>query len=68
MEIIVGVVVVFVLVLSLGLWTGKVVACPRCGTEQERFRKPASLRQTLLGGWTCPKCGAELDRRGNERT
>ena len=68
MEIIIGVVVVFMLALGFGLWTGQSVTCPRCGTVQERIRKPASWRQAMLGGWTCPKCGAELDRRGNERS
>ncbi|KAB2845517.1 MAG: hypothetical protein F9K44_16965 [Hyphomicrobiaceae bacterium] len=67
MEIIIGVVLVFVVALGLGMWTGQTVKCPRCGIAQDRFRMPASLWQAMLGGWTCPKCGAEIDRRGNPR-
>ena len=42
--------------------------CPACATPVPKFRKPASTRQMLWGGWTCPKCGIELDRRGRARS
>jgi cation transport ATPase len=38
--------------------------CPSCGYKLPRFRKPASGKQALHGGWTCPNCGVELDRSG----
>jgi predicted RNA-binding Zn-ribbon protein involved in translation (DUF1610 family) len=38
--------------------------CPTCGTRQPAVRTPISLRQTLLGGWTCANCGTEIDRHG----
>lgn len=38
--------------------------CPRCATQQPKWRRPTSLRQTLLGGWTCTNCGTEMDRNG----
>jgi hypothetical protein len=38
--------------------------CPECGQIMPKTRKPANLRQTLWGGWTCPNCGCEMDRRG----
>jgi hypothetical protein len=44
-------------------------ACPECGTEAPKIRKPANRRQMLwggLGGWTCPECGCELDWRGRK--
>ena len=40
--------------------------CPECGELFPRFRMPANLRQTLLGGGTCAKCGCEVDRRGHK--
>lgn len=43
-------------------------ACPRCATQQPTWRRPTSLRQTLLGGWTCANCGTEMDRNGQAIT
>lgn len=40
--------------------------CPECGTEVPTFRRPASVRQALWGGWTCSECGTEMDRHGND--
>ena len=37
--------------------------CPRCAAGLPKYRRPASLRQALWGGWTCPKCGCESDRQ-----
>lgn len=55
-------------------WLGRDVnrqraVCARGGTPQPwlRIRKP-SLREWILGGWTCSNCGARLDKFGNERT
>jgi len=42
------------------------VSCPRCKTSLPRLREPRSLRQAMLGGWTCPVGGAGVDRRGRE--
>jgi hypothetical protein len=39
--------------------------CPTCNTQQPAIRKPASLRQTIFGGWTCAHCGTEIDRHGH---
>jgi len=54
------------------LWSVKVQdevnahgGCPECGTPVPRFRRPASVRQALWGGWTCAICGTEMDRRGH---
>ena len=44
------------------------VACPKCGEPMPRVRKPTSLRQALMGGWTCARCGTEMDRWGQPRT
>ena len=38
--------------------------CPHCDLQQPKWRKPSSLRQTLLGGWTCSNCSTEMDRNG----
>lgn len=38
--------------------------CPQCGTPAPMFRKPASWRQLMWGGWTCSECGLELDVSG----
>jgi hypothetical protein len=38
--------------------------CPSCGYKLPRFRKPASGKQAMQGGWTCPNCGSEVDRSG----
>ena len=43
------------------------VLCPKCGEPMPKMRKPTSLRQALLGGWTCAKCGTEMDRWGEPR-
>jgi len=40
------------------------VSCPRCGTPMPVVRKPASMSQALLGGWTCPNCRCEVDKWG----
>ena len=55
------------LVGKLGYPVGKPVSCPRCGTEVPMFRKPASLKQALWGGYQCSNCGAEMDARGRAR-
>jgi hypothetical protein len=41
--------------------------CPGCGKQLPTFRKPTSLRQVLLGGWTCQACGVEVNARRNVR-
>ena len=38
--------------------------CSRCHEELPRFRMPKSIKQALLGGWTCKRCGATIDRHG----
>ena len=40
--------------------------CPTCGMPVPTLRNPTSLRQAILGGWTCSECGTEMDRFGNE--
>jgi endogenous inhibitor of DNA gyrase (YacG/DUF329 family) len=40
------------------------VKCPACATQQPLWRRPASFRQMMWGGWTCPNCGTEMDRNG----
>ena len=44
------------------------LSCPKCLEPLPRFRKPASTRQAIWGGWTCRSCGAELDRLGTDIT
>ncbi len=44
------------------------LACPSCNEDLPQHRRPKSLRQVFLGGWTCSACGAELDRRGRLRS
>jgi hypothetical protein len=44
------------------------VACPNCGTEQGRFRAPASGKQAMWGGHTCPTCHCEMDKWGRRAT
>ena len=44
------------------------VPCPRCTTPMPTFRRPASVKQALWGGWTCPTCGCEMDRSGRAMT
>jgi len=44
------------------------ICCPNCAEEMPKVRKPANLRQTLWGGWTCNKCGTEMDKYGVKTT
>ncbi|MBV9833602.1 MAG: hypothetical protein JO055_04300 [Alphaproteobacteria bacterium] len=55
------------LLQKLGYPIGKAVHCARCDAELPAVRRPANIRQAMLGGYTCTKCGAELDARGRER-
>lgn len=55
----------FLILLILGA-TRTPVHCPRCGTQMPWRRKPAGLREALLGGWTCPECRCRMDRHGRE--
>lgn len=55
------------LLQKLGYPVGQAVSCARCGSELPAMRRPANVRQAMLGGYTCAKCGAELDARGRER-
>src|SRR5215203_4552706 len=52
-----------------GQWIGPLYYpnCPRCYTPVPHARAPNSLRQTLLGGWTCTSCECEISRYGYER-
>ena len=43
------------------------VACPKCGREQQDFRRPTNLTEILWGGWTCPDCGTKMDKWGQIR-
>ena len=45
----------------------KDVTCPSCGVELPKYRKPASLKETLWGGWTCGTCGYSCDKWGKAR-
>jgi hypothetical protein len=40
--------------------------CPGCGYRLPKFRRAATGRQALWGGWTCPGCGCEVDRKGKK--
>jgi len=44
------------------------ISCPRCATLMPTFRRPASVKQALWGGWSCPNCGCEIDRSGDAMT
>jgi len=44
------------------------ISCPRCATPMPIFRRPASVKQALRGGWNCPNCGCEIDRSGHAMT
>jgi ribosomal protein S27E len=50
--------------LFLGRANFASLKCPACETQQPLWRKPASFRQLMWGGWTCPNCGTEMDRKG----
>jgi hypothetical protein len=66
--LIVAVVVAVMVVLAVGaINRTRTHACPRCHARLPAFRWPTSLRQMLLGGWTCPSCGCEVDRNGVAR-
>ncbi|MGE3993633.1 hypothetical protein [Pseudorhodoplanes sp.] len=39
--------------------------CPRCGTPQSPWRRPTTMRQTFLGGYTCGTCRSQIDRFGD---
>jgi hypothetical protein len=51
--------------VAIGAIRGK-VTCPHCHASQPYMRKPTSLRQMLLGGYSCARCGTEMDRAGHE--
>ena len=38
--------------------------CPACGRPLPVFRRPASPREAIQGGWTCAGCGTRIDRAG----
>lgn len=38
--------------------------CPHCQNPQPIFRKPASFKQMMFGGWTCKACGTEVNKYG----
>lgn len=40
------------------------VRCPVCQTRMPTWRRPASFRQALWGGWSCQRCGCEMDKWG----
>jgi hypothetical protein len=42
------------------------ITCPYCHAELPAFRWPSSLRQALLGGWTCSICTTKVDKWGRE--
>lgn len=44
----------------------KRTSCPKCETELPTIRKPANLRQTIWGGWTCQNCGTEVSKTGRK--
>ncbi len=57
--------------LAFGFLAGSRLAtpkCPTCDTQQPAIRKPTSIRQLTLGGWTCANCGTEIDRHGKTIT
>jgi len=39
--------------------------CPKCSTALPRFRRPSSVREAALGGWSCPSCKANIARNGS---
>ena len=41
--------------------------CPRCELPRGRFQSPKSLKEVVLGGWTCRGCGSEFDPLDNIR-
>jgi predicted RNA-binding Zn-ribbon protein involved in translation (DUF1610 family) len=42
--------------------------CPRCGERFDEIQIPQSIRQALIGGYTCPACGCKCDERGRDVT
>ena len=36
--------------------------CPRCEARVASRHKLRSLREAILGGWTCPGCGSVFDQ------
>jgi hypothetical protein len=38
--------------------------CPRCGAPQSPWRRPTTMRQTFLGGYTCGTCHSQINRFG----
>ena len=40
--------------------------CSKCQATLPKWRKPTSLGQLLLGGWTCQSCQTTLNYRGLE--
>jgi hypothetical protein len=67
------IVLVGVALIGLALWPLRgswginlsLVRCPRCDTEQPRFRKPKNWHQAIWGGYTYRTCGQEIDKYGN---
>lgn len=55
-----------VAVLLLGLLLPR-KSCPKYEAPLPRFRKPSSMRESLLGGWCCPTCGEGVARDGSPR-
>jgi ribosomal protein L37AE/L43A len=40
-------------------------SCPACSSTLPRFRRPTSVHQAMLGGWTCNGCGAKVAGDGS---
>lgn len=68
MAIAFGILVGVLAVLVYAAWKRSKInadgGCPVCFTELPMYRRPASFRQAMMGGWTCETCGTELDRNG----
>lgn len=39
-------------------------SCPGCNKALPRARMPSSVRQAMLGGWSCPSCNSRIARDG----
>ena len=38
--------------------------CPNCDAIMPSWRRPRSIREAMLAGWTCHQCGCAMDRQG----
>jgi|SRR3989338_2417997 len=54
----------FTKIFIVSICNQSMVNCPICKNPLPLFRWATSLKQAMLGGWTCGCCKSEISRKG----